>query len=158
MQDSTANLLSRQKSIAENLTSLEKLAARKVKMNNQIVARLENEKAELKQAEEIEQNILAQSVEKQGEINKNIDTVSKKRKVIEAKIMEKKTVNAVQFEKKFAEYETSLKERLSQYNCNNQKSPVCVWIDQYLQMEKQMLTQTKEKVDFSWPILPNSGF
>ncbi len=72
--------------------------------------------------------------------------------------MEKKTVSAVQFEKKFAEYETSLKERLSRYNCSNQKTPVCAWIEQYIGMEKQMLLKAKDKIDFSWPIIPNNGF
>ncbi len=158
VQNSTQNLLSRQKSITENLSSLEKLTAKKIKINNRILSRLEKEKSELAQAEEVERSILSESMEKQISIKKDIDSIAQKRKMIEAKIMEKKTVNSVQFEKKFAEYETSLKERLSQYNCSNQKSPVCAWIEQYIRMEKQMLAQAKEKIAFSWPIIPNSGF
>ena len=158
VQNSTENLLLRQKSISENFTMLEKQTTRKLNFKNKLVARLESQKIELRQAEEIEQNILSMTIQKQWEIIKNIDELTNKRKIIQGKILEKKTVNAVQFEKKFAEYETSRKDRLSQYNCSNQRTPVCLWIEQYIGMEKQMLQQTKEKVDFSWPLVPNSGF
>ena len=65
MQNSTETLLLRQKSIAENLVTLQKIADHKIKIKNQANTNLENERSELKQAEELEQNILSETIQKQ---------------------------------------------------------------------------------------------
>ena len=121
--------------------------------------KLTKNRDELKQAQEIEQNLLSDLQQKQDITETKISEITQKKMSIQAKIMQKKSDNANQFEIKFSEYENTLRERFSGYNCGTEKSPACTWMNQYLSMEKEMLSKSSNvEQNFVWPLVPNNGF
>lgn len=60
---------------------------------------------------------------------------------VQAKIIQKKRENRVQFRQKFTEYENILKESFAKYNCTKNTSSACIWVDKYISAEKDMATK-----------------
>ena len=58
VQNTTETLLNRQKSLQENLESLQENLSKKLKLKQHLATQLLKNRGELKQAEEIEQNVL----------------------------------------------------------------------------------------------------
>jgi hypothetical protein len=122
-----------------------------------LILALKKDQEELKETQNLEQNILSNLAQKQENIAEKIDNVTTKKMTVQAKILQKKSENATQFEAKFSEYESILKARFAKYNCNTERSPACVWMDQYLAMEKEMLSKNITIQNFVWPLVPNDG-
>jgi len=58
IQNSTETLLNRQKSLQENLGSLQENLSKKLKLKQHLAAQLIKNREELKQSQEVEQNVL----------------------------------------------------------------------------------------------------
>lgn len=116
LQNSASQLLERQKSIEEELKKLSESMTIKIQAKKRILSRLENYQEELQSTEDMKKEVLSQTIEEQN-LQRKIEKVAIKKKSI-----------AVKIETKFAEYEKSLQTKIAQYNCDSQKSAVCVWI------------------------------
>lgn len=116
LQNSATQLLERQKSIEEQLQKMDAIKTQKIEAKKRILLRLENYQEELTDVEEMKKEVLSETIVEQS-VQRKIEKVAIKKKTIEAKI-----------ETKFAEYEKNLQAKIAQYNCDAQKSSVCVWI------------------------------
>jgi hypothetical protein len=146
LQDSASQLLERQKSIEEQLAKLSDSKTQKIQAKNRILVRLENYQEELRDTEEMKKEVLAQTIEEQS-LQRKIEKVTIKKKSIATKI-----------ETKFAEYEKNLQTKIAQYNCDSQKSAVCIWIRGYIKAEKQLISSGTIIDSWSWPVQPQKGF
>lgn len=142
LQNSASQLLERQKSIEEQLSKLSESKNKKIAAKNRIISRLENYQEELKDTEEMKKEVLSQTIAEQG-LQRKIEKVAIKKKSIATKI-----------ETKFAEYEKNLQEKISQYNCNSQKTAVCIWIRGYIKAEKELVSSGTMIDNWSWPVEP----
>jgi murein DD-endopeptidase MepM/ murein hydrolase activator NlpD len=146
LQNSASQLLERQKSIEEQLKKIGESKSQKIQAKERIILRLENYQEELKDAQEIKKEVLSETIAEQS-IQRKIEKVSIKKKSIATKI-----------ETKFAEYEKNLQQKISQYNCDSQKSSVCVWIRGYIRAEKDLVSSGTIIDTWSWPTKPQKGF
>ncbi len=146
LENSATQLLSRQKSIEEELEKLKESMTRKITAKNRIISRLGNYQEELQNAEDMKKEVLAQTIAEQG-LQRKIEKVAIKKKSIATKI-----------ETKFAEYEKNLQTKIAQYNCETQKTSVCIWIQGYLQAEKDLLSNNIQLGTWKWPLNPGKGF
>lgn len=74
---------------------------------------LAKDREELKQAQEVEQNILSRLYQKEEKIEGNLSKIANQKLSVQAKIIQKKADNAAQFEIKFSEYENTLRNRFA---------------------------------------------
>lgn len=146
LENSATQLLSRQKSIEEELEKLKESMTRKIAAKNRIISRLGNYQEELQNTEDMKKEVLAQTIAEQG-LQRKIEKVAIKKKSIATKI-----------ETKFAEYEKNLQTKIAQYNCETQKTSVCIWIQGYLQAEKDLLSNNIQLGTWKWPLNPGKGF
>ncbi len=146
LQDSASQLLERQKSIEEQLSKLSESKNKKIAAKNRIITRLENYQEELKDTQEMKKEVLSQTIAEQG-LQRKIEKVAIKKKSIATKI-----------ETKFAEYEKNLQEKIAQYNCDAQKTAVCIWIRGYIRAEKELVSSGTVVDNWSWPVMPQKGF
>jgi murein DD-endopeptidase MepM/ murein hydrolase activator NlpD len=146
LKDSSTQLLERQKSIEEQLNKIGTSKNIKIDAKKRIIWRLENYGEELKDTEELKKMVLSQTIEEQN-LQKKIAKVAQKKKSISVKI-----------ETKFAEYEKSLQEKITQYNCDSQKSSVCIWIQGYMKAEKNLIKAGIIIDTWQWPVDPKNGF
>lgn len=141
IKNTTEDILSHQKSLQENLDALQKNLSDTLTSKKQLLEELAKNRDELKQAQEVEQNILANIHQKEDTINTSLSGLANKKMTVQAKIIQKKAENTTKFEIKFSEYENTLKARFAGYNCGTEVSPACTWMNQYLSMEREMLTK-----------------
>lgn len=146
LQNSATQLLERQKSIEEQLQKMDDMRAQKIEAKKRILTRLENYQEELKNTQDMKKEVLSETIAEQS-IQRKIEKVTIKKKAIATKI-----------ETKFAEYEKNLQTKIAQYNCDTQKSKVCVWIRGYIRAEKELISSGAIIDIWSWPILPQKGF
>ena len=158
IKNTTEDILSHQKSLQENLDALQKNLSDTLTSKKQLLEELAKNRDELKQAQEVEQNILANIHQKEDTINTSLSGLANKKMTVQAKIIQKKAENTTKFEIKFSEYENTLKARFAGYNCGTEVSPACTWMNQYLSMEREMLTKDTWNTTFSWPLVPNNWF
>jgi len=142
LQNSASQLLERQKSIEEQLAKLSNSKNQKIEAKTRILTRLENYQEELRDTQEMKKEVLSQTIAEQG-LQRKIEKVTIKKKSIATKI-----------ETKFAEYEKNLQQKISQYNCDSQKSAVCVWIRGYIRAEKDLVASGAIVDNWSWPAQP----
>jgi len=146
LQNSASQLLERQKSIEEQLKKLGESKSQKIQAKDRILLRLENYQEELKDTQDMKKEVLSQTIAEQS-VQRKIEKVAIKKKSIATKI-----------ETKFAEYEKNLQEKISQYNCDSQKSAVCVWIRGYIRAEKELISSGVVIDTWSWPVKSQKGF
>lgn len=146
LENSATQLLSRQKSIEEELEKLKEWMTQKIAAKNRIISRLENYQEELQNTQDMKKEVLAQTIAEQG-LQRKIEKVAIKKKSIATKI-----------ETKFAEYEKNLQTKIAQYNCETQKTTVCIWIQGYLRAEKDLLSSNTQFGNWIWPLNPGKGF
>lgn len=142
LQDSASQLLERQKSIEEQLSKLSNEKNKKIAAKNRIITRLENYQEELKDTQEMKKEVLSQTIAEQG-LQRKIEKVAIKKKSIATKI-----------ETKFAEYEKNLQQKIAQYNCDTQKTAVCIWVRGYIRAEKELVSSGTVVDNWSWPVQP----
>lgn len=140
LQNSASQLLERQKSIEELLTKLSESMAVKIQAKKRILMRLENYQEELQNTESMKKEVLSKNLA-EGNLEKRIENVAIKKKSISMKI-----------EAKFAEYERNLQAKVSQYNCDSQRSAVCVWIRGYIRAEKELISSNVQVGNWTWPL------
>jgi len=80
------------------------------------MTRLESYREELENTQEMKKEVLSKTIAEQS-LQRKIEKVAIKKQTI-----------AVKIETKFAEYEQNLLAKVSQYNCETQRTPVCIWI------------------------------
>ncbi len=146
LQDSASQLLERQKSIEEQLGKLSASKNQKIQAKTRMLSRLENYQEELKDTEEMKKEVLSQTITEQS-LQRKIEKVTVKKKSIATKI-----------ETKFAEYEKNLQTKIAQYNCDSQKSAVCIWISGYIKAEKELISNGTIIDTWFWPVQPQKGF
>ena len=146
LKDSASQLLERQKSIEEELKEINESMTVKIQAKKRILSRLENYGEELQNTEDMKKEVLSQTIEEQS-LQRKIEKVAIKKKSI-----------AVKIETKFAEYEKNLQAKIEQYNCDSQKSAVCVWIRWYIRAEKELVSSNIALGDWAWPLSPEKWF
>jgi murein DD-endopeptidase MepM/ murein hydrolase activator NlpD len=146
LQDSASQLLERQKSIEEQLRKLSASKNQKIQAKTRMLSRLENYQEELRDTEEMKKEVLSQTITEQS-LQRKIEKVTIKKKSIATKI-----------ETKFAEYEKNLQTKIAQYNCDSQKSAVCIWIRGYIKAEKELVSNGTIIDTWAWPVQPQKGF
>lgn len=118
----------------------------KIAAKNRIISRLKNYEEELQNTQDMKKEVLSQTIAEQG-LQRKIEKVAIKKKSIATKI-----------ETKFAEYEKNLQTKIAQYNCDTQKTTVCIWIQGYLRAEKDLLSSNTQFGNWIWPLNPGKGF
>lgn len=146
LQNSASQLLERQKSIEYELTQLGWSLSKKFQAKKRIMTRLEGYKEELQNTQEMKKEILSETIAEQS-LQRKIEKVTIKKQSI-----------AVKIETKFAEYEKNLLSKVSKYNCETQRSSVCVWIRGYIKAEKELITNGGELTSLDWPVNPDKWF
>ena len=156
--NTTEDLLVREKSLEDNLGDLQKSLAKKMQQKNHVLERLANYADVLTQTRLGENALISGNTAKNQNLRDNMREVVAKKQTVIAKIQQEKVVASAQIQQKFSDYETALKQSFAQYDCANQRWIVCQWMDQYIALEKEMLTNPKNTMQFVWPVSANNGF
>lgn len=143
---SSMQLLERQKSLEEELAYLKKIAEKKLQTKYAILLRLKDDEEELRESYDLKNQILRKTLTEQ----------SIQRKV--AKIEIKKTSLTKKIEIKFAEFEKSLQLKAKEYSCDTSRTALCIWIQKYIEAEKNLMTDDVQFGIPAWPVQPTSGF
>lgn len=147
MKTTSQNLISRQK---ENYAKIQKIQTTIQEQKNQktrLITRMERYDAELATAEDLEIQLLWRTIQRQWAIKNTLTSNKKNTQTLTQK-----------FEQKFAEYEKNIEEYTQKYNCKNQKSALCNWINGYKKAEKELRMQEERVSSFIWPISTEKWF
>jgi murein DD-endopeptidase MepM/ murein hydrolase activator NlpD len=145
LRDSASQLLERQNAIEIELSELNKTIEMKIRAKKHILSRLENYQEELTNTQEIKKEVLSQTLAEQS-IQRKIEKVAIKKKSINTKL-----------EVKFAEYEKTLQSKITQYNCQNSRTSICVWLQWYIQAEKDLISNKIIADEWGWPTSSENG-